>query len=118
VREIMQAIGSDIQPLQNLRVQNMVGFLAGDAKKVEWTKHWIENGLQSVEQTISKTAGRYCVGDTVTFADICLVPQVASAVRFGVSLDVFPTIVRVNAALSELEEVKKAHASAQPDAEK
>lgn len=70
-----------------------------------------------VERVLLTTAGKYSFGDMVTFADICLVPQVFNAIRFGVSLDKFPTIVRVNANLSELEEFKKAHPLAQPDKE-
>jgi len=117
-REIMQAIGSDTHPIQNLKVLNHVAKVTGDDKqKAEWAKHWIENGLAGVERILSKSAGKYSVGDTVTFADLLLVPQVFNAVRFGVPLDAFPTITRVNAALSELPEFKVAHPSCQPDAE-
>jgi len=118
VREIMQAIGSDIQPIQNLRVLNKIGEITGDsAQKTEWAKYWIEQGITGVERVLLTTAGKYSFGDTVTFADVCLVPQVANAVRFGVPLDKFPTIARVNTNLSELEEFKKAHPSVQPDKE-
>ena len=66
---------------------------------------------------LSHTAGKYSVGDSITFADLCLVPQVYNAVRFGVPLEQFPTIVRINDALSELDEFKKAHPNVQPDHE-
>jgi len=118
VREIMQAIGSDIQPVVNLRVVTRIAKITGDDKqKAEWAKYWIEEGLKGVEKVLSKTAGKYSVGDTITIADICVVPQVYNAVRFGVPLEAFPTIMRLNGTLSELDEFKKAHPSMQPDAE-
>jgi glutathione S-transferase len=30
----------------------------------------------AIEKLLETTAGEYCVGDQVTFADCCLVPQV------------------------------------------
>jgi maleylacetoacetate isomerase len=118
VREIVQTIGSDIQPIQNLRVLNKIAHITGDDKqKVEWAKYWIEAGLKVVEQMLSNSAGKYCVGDAVSLADVFLVPQVYNAVRFGVPTEQFPTITRINNTLSQLEEFKKSHPSVQPDAE-
>lgn len=71
----------------------------------------------AVENYLQKTAGTCCVGNEVTLADVCLVPQVYNARRFGVDLDQrFPTICRIDAYLSELEPFKQAHPSRQPDA--
>jgi glutathione S-transferase len=83
-----------------------------------------------VEEYLEKTAGRYCVGDAVTLADVCLVPQVYNAhrcvsvtdgdmlmaYRFNVDMDAFPLIVRIDQALGELEPFQRAHPSRQPDA--
>jgi len=57
------------------------------------------------------------VGDEVTFADLCIVPQVYNATRFGVDMKAYPNITRVNEALSELPAFQAAHPSAQPDKE-
>lgn len=43
---------------------------------MEWGRYWIERGFQGLEKMVAKTAGKYCVGDEVTLADMCLVPQV------------------------------------------
>jgi maleylacetoacetate isomerase len=74
VRAIVQIIASDTQPLQNLRV--LQHPLVGNDNKMEWGRHWIDFSFQALEKTLQTTAGRFCVGDKVTFADICLVPQV------------------------------------------
>ena len=34
--------------------------------KIAWGKHWIDLGFQSLEKALSQTAGKYCVGDSVT----------------------------------------------------
>lgn len=111
VRRLSQCIACGIQPIQNLRVLQYVG----SDKKVEWGKYWIEYGFTSLEQLLSKTSGKYCVGDEVTMVDLCLVPQVYNAGRFGVNMTNFPIISRINTALSNLEAFKIAHPSQQPD---
>ena len=55
------------------------------------------------------------MGDTITIADLCLVPQVYNASRFKVDMSPFPTIARINAALEEVPEFVEAHFSCQPD---
>lgn len=77
VREISELITSGIQPLQNLAVLIEIG----DEKKLEWAQHWINRGFTALEQLLSSSAGKYCVGDEITMADCCLVPQVANARR-------------------------------------
>ncbi len=74
--------------------------------------------ILGLEQFLVLTSGKYCVGDVVTLADCCLVPQVFNANRWGVDMKKFPIISRINESLSELEAFKLAHAAVQPDAEK
>lgn len=101
----------------NLRVLNKI---AADFKadKGQWSKYWIEKGFTALESMVSQTAGRYCIGDEVTLADVCLVPQVYNAVRWHVDMSQFPTLQRINQALSELPAFQQAHADVQPDAVK
>ncbi|XP_075568887.1 maleylacetoacetate isomerase isoform X1 [Pelecanus crispus] len=110
VRMIADHIASGIQPLQNLRVLKEMG-----EKKKEWAQNCISSGFQALEQILQHTAGRYCVGDEVSMADLCLVPQVANAERFEVDMGPYPTISRINKALLELEAFKVSHPSRQPD---
>jgi maleylacetoacetate isomerase len=112
VRAIAMAIACDIQPVQNLRVLKKMGD--ADAKNA-WGKDVIQRGFVAVEAMFEKCAGKYCFGDNVTLADVCLVPQVYNAKRFEVDMSQFPIISRIDAALSDLPEFKKAHPSRQPD---
>ncbi|GAV06343.1 hypothetical protein RvY_16352 [Ramazzottius varieornatus] len=113
VRQICEIIASAIQPMQNLAVLKMVSDYGGN--KTDFAAFFIKKGLAAVEAILRETSGTYSVGDDVTMADACLVPQVASAERFNVDLEPYPNIRRICAALSELEPFKKAHAFAQDD---
>ena len=100
-------INSGTQPIQNLSVMN---YHSTDQKeKSEWSRHFIEKGLKgkatnhirdlninslkvamkhltvfmfsAVEKILEHTSGKYCVGNSITMADCCLVPQVYNAKR-------------------------------------
>ncbi|KAJ1986491.1 Glutathione S-transferase zeta-1 [Dimargaris cristalligena] len=111
IREIVQVIVSDIQPVQNFRVLQKVD----QAERTEWAKNTIEKGFEALETMLVPVASQYCVGSSVTLADVCLAPQMWNAQRFGVDLDRFPTIGRVCHNLMELEEFRAAHWQNQPD---
>uniref|UniRef100_A0A8C8R7K3 Maleylacetoacetate isomerase n=1 Tax=Pelusios castaneus TaxID=367368 RepID=A0A8C8R7K3_9SAUR len=88
---------------------------AAGEKKLEWAQHYIMCGFQALEQILQHTAGRYCIGDEVSMADLCLVPQVYNAERFKVDLAPYPTITRINKALLELDAFQVSHPCRQPD---
>ncbi|KAG8448979.1 hypothetical protein GDO86_015882 [Hymenochirus boettgeri] len=110
VRMICDNIVSGIQPLQNLHVLQKVG-----EKKLEWAQHFITRGFQALEKILENTAGRFCVGDQVTIADLCLVPQVTNAERFNLDIAPYPTISRINKSLLQLPAFQVSHPSCQPD---
>lgn len=121
-RRLCDIIGTGIQPIQNLRVlkycmAKVDGKEEKTKVKLEWGRHWIDLGFQALERALKESAGKYCVGDRVTCADLFLVPQVYNANRFKVDMSKFPTIARIDKALSELPAFKKAHPSVQPDAQ-
>lgn len=72
-----QTIVSGIQPLQNIGLK---GYFETEDKYTILTKRWTERGLQSLEELLKNSAGTYSVGDQITKADLCLVPQVYNAV--------------------------------------
>jgi maleylacetoacetate isomerase len=98
VLEISHAIACDIHPLNNLRVlKYLVGPLGlTDEQKNTWYAHWIHEGMRTVEALLSDRDG-WCVGETPTMADCCLVPQVANARRMKVDLAAFPRVLRIDA---------------------
>ncbi|XP_046906059.1 maleylacetoacetate isomerase [Hypomesus transpacificus] len=110
VRMVSDLICSGIQPLQNLTVLQKIG-----AEKMQWAQHFITRGFEALEPMLKETAGTYCVGDEISMADICLVPQVYNADRFKVDISPFPTIKRLNQTLMEMEAFKVSHPSCQPD---
>ena len=54
------------------------------------------DGLTALEALAAPRAGAFLYGNTPTLADICLIPQLYNARRFGVRLDAFPTLRRVD----------------------
>jgi maleylacetoacetate isomerase len=122
VRAIAQMIACDIHPLNNLRVQQYLEkeFKATEKQREAWTRRWIEEGFVALEAVLKDSAatGTYCEGDSPTMADCCLVPQVYNARRFGVSLDKYPNIARINDACLELPAFDEARPEKQPDAQK
>lgn len=115
VRMLAEMVNSGIQPLQNLSVLQFVkGELKADDKA--FGAHWNTRGLVALEAAVKETAGTYCVGDTVSLADIFLVPQLHGARRFGVDLTAFPTLTRIEAACDKLPAFQAAHPDRQPDA--
>ncbi|CAH0722398.1 unnamed protein product, partial [Brenthis ino] len=76
MREICETVVSGIQPLQNIGIR--AHFDTEDRYK-KFTRYWTARGLQTLEELLQKSAGRYCVGDRLTMADLCLVPQLYNA---------------------------------------
>ncbi|HEY4093158.1 MAG TPA: maleylacetoacetate isomerase [Luteibacter sp.] len=119
VRELMQAVGTDIHPVGNLRVLKAIEaeFGADQAGKEAWSRRWISQGFDGLEKLLADgTAGRFSYGDAPSLADACLVPQHYNAVRWGVDLTPYPTIRRVVEACQALEAFRKAAPEVQPDA--
>lgn len=115
VRALTMAIAMEIQPPCNLRVARHAVRASGGAITQEgWMQHFIALGLAGVEALLTRDRpeGPYCHGAQITLADLCLVPQMYNARRWGVDLAAFPATVAVDAALSAL----AAFAAAHPDA--
>jgi len=93
IRQLAEVIASSTQPVQNLSVQN--AHSDNPDEKKNWAKKFIARGLNAYETLASKTAGQFSVGDEITWADLCLLPQLYNAHRFGVELEPFPTIRRI-----------------------
>ena len=119
IRALALDIASELQPLINLRVQQyLVRELgADDAAKQAWLQHWFKQSFTAFERNLEEVSGKYCVGDEFSLADVCLVPQVYSAERFGIALDDYPLLQGIYQRLLELPWVAAAHPNKQLDAE-
>ena len=62
-----------------------------------------------------KSSGKYCIGDDITMADCCLIPQVYNANRFKVDMNQFPNITRIVQTLENIDAFVAAHPDNQPD---
>jgi maleylacetoacetate isomerase len=100
IRAFAQTIACDIHPLNNLRVLGRLrsAFGAGDEAVTAWIRGWIAPGLSALEAMLgSDHARRFCYGDGPTLADICLVPQLYNARRYGLDLAPYPILTRIDA---------------------
>jgi maleylpyruvate isomerase len=115
-RLLAEIVNSGIQPLQNLTTTNQVTKFGGDA--AVWPKSFIADGLAAFERTARETAGQFCVGDHPTIADCCLIPQLASARRFGVDIAKHELLIAIEQRCMALPAFSDAMPDRQPDAVK
>ena len=116
---LAQLIACEIHPLNNLRVlQYLRRELKLDEAAVgKWYAHWIAEAFGPLETLVSRfSGGRYCYGDSLSLADVCLVPQLYNARRFSCDVTPYPTLVRIADALSAEEPFARAAPDLQPDA--
>jgi maleylacetoacetate isomerase len=120
VRSMALSIACDIHPLNNLRVLSYLRRRLSQSEEAvnEWYRHWIAEGFVSLEALAarSSTAKRYCYGDSLSMADICLAPQMANARRFQCDITGFPTLRAISSHLESLPAFVAAHPDKQPDA--
>lgn len=109
-RTIVETINADIQPMQNRGTLEYIVGRYADSSVWEaerpatgslptWPAYWIGQGLETLEEFVKQGGGVYCVGDEVTLADVFLIPQLSGARNFGLCLDVYPTLRRIESAL-------------------
>ena len=112
VRAFALAIACDIHPAQNLKVLARLRQLGVAEEKVtEWAAWANREGLSACEALVRSEQRPFCFGAAPTVADLCLVPQLANARRFGVEVAAFPRLLEAEAAAKEI----KAFADAAPD---
>ncbi|MGQ4275966.1 maleylacetoacetate isomerase [Pseudidiomarina sp. E22-M8] len=119
IRALALDLSSELQPLINLRLQQYLKqqLKVTDEQKQEWLNHWFAESFKAFEKNLEEVSGNYCVGDEFSLADVCLIPQVYSAQRFGIALMDYPLLSGVYERLQDLPWVIEAHPNKQPDAE-
>ena len=103
-RAIAEIINSGIQPYQNLNVLKRIT----KEKKYEWLDFYLSKGLRSLETTLKVTSGKFCVGDELSIADLCLVPQIFHVKRNSIEFSekLYPYLTRINKELEKTPEFK------------
>src|SRR3954467_5365027 len=118
VRAFAQALACDTHPVQNLKVLARLRQLGLPEEKVtEWAAWANREGLSACETLIAGESGPFCFGAAPTIADLCLVPQLATARRFGVDVSAYPRLLKAEAAAKETKAFADAAPDKQPDAE-
>jgi len=114
VRSMTQIVNSGIQPLQNLYTLRLIEAFGNDPSM--WAGHHISRGLAALETMAAPLAGSCLIGDHITTADMCLVPQLYNARRYNIPLHAFPTLCRVEETCREHPAFQAAVPEAQHDA--
>ena len=118
VRAFAMALACDTHPVQNLKVLARLRQLGLPEEKVaEWAAWANREGLAACETLIAGEEGPFCFGAAPTLADLCLVPQLANARRFGVDVTAYPRLLKAEAAARGMKAFADAAPDRQPDAE-
>ena len=117
IRAFAQVVACDIHPIQNLRVLKRLreNGLAEDQVQA-WARGIIEDGFDALDALIAGQAGPFAFGAAPTLADLCLIPQIGNARRFGVEMR-WPRLLEIEAACQALPAFADARPEHQPDAE-
>jgi maleylacetoacetate isomerase len=119
VRGLAQLIACDSHPLIVPRVREYLEHevKVDEATRTKWCQHWHTAALTALEAHLKDPAtGRYCHGDTVTLADVCLASQAAGAKFFSVDTTPFPNFTRIASSLATIDAFARAHPLKQPGA--
>ena len=100
VRGLAQVAAMDAHPLIVPRVRNYLAkeLDVDEAARNAWLKHWMEEGNRALETLLSRSGrtGKFCFGDDVTLADVCLIPHLTTAgMLYEFDLGPYPICERI-----------------------
>ena len=97
IRACAMVIACDTHPVQNLRIlKRLRGMGIEEPMVQQWGRDTIEMGLDALDQLLTGFDGPYACGLQPTLADLCLVPQLANARRFGLEVR-WPRLLEIEA---------------------
>lgn len=113
--EIAEIVNSGIQPLQNLTTLERAE--ATGRSRAEWARPVIVRGLTAIERLVRASGSRFCVGDSPSVADVCVIPQLYNARRFEIDLTPFEALRAIDERCESIDAFVAAHPDNQPDRE-
>ncbi len=120
-RAIAQMVAMDAHPFIVPRVRKYLEeeLRLDETARAKWVRHWLDAGSRAVEEVLARDprTGKFCVGDQVTVADICLAAHLTSAKLFGGrEPSDFRVAGRIYAECMAIEAFAAEHPLRQPDA--
>lgn len=120
IRQISMIFATDIHPLTNLRVLKHIGaeFGADEEARNNWYAHWAMDGMTAIETLLRDwgLCGKFVLGDKVSMADLCLVPQMYNMRRYNLPLNDLPLCRGIEENCMEIAAFQRAAPEAQADA--
>jgi len=118
VRAFALVLACDTHPVQNLKVLARLRELGLPEEQVTGWAAWANReGLAACEALVAREPGPFCFGEAPTMADLCLVPQLFNARRFGVDVSAYPRLLKAEAAAQAMKAFTDAAPDKQADAE-
>ncbi|TFZ57388.1 maleylacetoacetate isomerase [Methylorubrum sp. Q1] len=119
-RSLAQVVACDTHPLYVPRVRTflMENYGLPRERMLEFLRNAFTTGLRTLETRLSTEAGtgRFCQGDAVSHADLCLISLWVGTGIFGIDTVPYPTVKRISEELLSLDAVARAHPLRQPGA--
>ncbi len=119
VRSICLISVADTHPLVVPRIRKYITQDMGHSEDelTAWIHNWMTTGLAAIEEKLAgePETGTYCHGDSITMADLCVVPQLRAARMFAIATDAYPTSQRIFEACMQVPAVFDARPQVQPD---
>lgn len=119
-RALAMIVAADAHPLIVPRVREYLEheLKLDEAARNKWIHHWLGEALKALETNLagSPETGRYCQGDAITVADICLVSHATGANFFKLDLAPYPTVRRIVDTCLQNDAFARAHPLKQPGA--
>jgi maleylacetoacetate isomerase len=121
VRALAQMVAMDAHPFVVPRVRKYLeqDLRLDETTRTEWLRHWLALGSQALEEVLARDprTGRFCLGDSITMADLCLVPHLTTMkILVGGDLSPYPTASRILDSCMQLDAFAREHPMRQPDA--
>jgi maleylacetoacetate isomerase/maleylpyruvate isomerase len=120
VRALSEIVACDAHPLVVPRVRNYLEqeLKLDEPARLKWIRHWSREALAALETHLSRDreTGRYCHGEAVTIADICLTSHAVGARLFEIDLAPYPAVTRIVDTCLRQDAFARAHPLKQPGA--
>jgi maleylacetoacetate isomerase len=120
-RALAQMVAIDAHPFIVPRVRKYLEdeLHLDEATRAEWVRHWLDAGSRAIEAVLARDprTAKFCLGNRVTIADICLAAHLTSAKLFGARAPSdYPTAGRIYANCMAIDAFSAEHPLRQPDA--